>query len=229
MKFYRYLLVITVLLVFSGCALSFKKEAPKRQVPEVMLGQDCGFDKLQCCKTDPSCSFGQQCCVDPNDSTRNYCSEDCSCGDNDEFCCAGNKCNGQAACYKGICIACGEKDQVCCQEGDQCAKGLACQNGDCKECGINNGPCCPGEEKCSVKEGQRAECQQGICHNCGFDGNLACQEGDKCLKGQIFAGKTCERCGGANQPCCQEYSRSGYECDLSQGLKCDLGFCAVGK
>jgi hypothetical protein len=227
MKPFKYLVIITILLVFSGCALSFKKEAPKRQVPEVMLGQDCGFDKLKCCKTEPNCSFGQQCCVDPNDSTRNYCAEDCSCGDNEEFCCAGNKCNGDTTCYRGICLSCGGKDQSCCQEGVQCQKGLACQNGDCKECGVKDGPCCPGEEKCAVKEGQRAECLDDVCRFCGFDGNLACLEGDKCIKGQIFAGKTCERCGGSNQPCCNVASSTGYECDSAKGLKCDLGFCST--
>jgi hypothetical protein len=45
------------------------------------------------------------------------------------------------------------------------------------------------------------------------------------LPGQIFAGKTCERCGGHNQPCCAENSTSVYVCDPTKGLKCELGFC----
>jgi hypothetical protein len=224
-RFFSLILLASLLFVLSAC--SNNDQSNKRYVPEVMLGTDCGFDKLKCCATTPTCNYGQQCCIDPNDAGKNYCSEDCSCGDNEEFCCAGNVCNGQAVCLHGICTVCGDKDQVCCAGAESCSSGLACLNNKCLECGVNGGPCCP-QNSCLFKAGERSECLSGICTNCGFDGNPPCTTGDKCLTGQIFAGKTCERCGQNNQPCCNKDSNTGYDCDSSQGLKCDLGFCGNG-
>ncbi|MDD4902014.1 MAG: hypothetical protein PHE24_02655 [Patescibacteria group bacterium] len=225
--FYRFFLLILLtfsLLILPACATN--NQPPARRVPQVLLGVDCGFNKLKCCATTPSCNYGQQCCVDPNDATRNYCSEDCGCGDNEEFCCAGNVCNGDAVCVKGICFACGEKDQVCCANGESCSSGLVCQNNKCAECGLNGEPCC-ASDSCLPKTGERSECLNNICANCGFDGNPSCATGDRCLIGQLLTGKTCERCGQSNQPCCNENSGAGYDCDPSQGLKCELGFCAA--
>ncbi len=226
---YRYSLLI--LLAFSSfllTACSTDNQPPARKVPEVLLGTDCGFDKLKCCSTTPICSYGQQCCIDPNNSTENYCDDNCNCGNNEEFCCAGNQCNGNNVCVDGLCAACGDKDQVCCTTGAGCSAGLVCQNNKCAECGINGGPCCPGSS-CLPKTGQMAECLNNICANCGFDGNPSCTTGDKCLPGQLLTGKICQRCGGSNQPCCDSSSGTGYDCDPAvAGLKCELGFCAAG-
>lgn len=217
-------LAISLLLVLSACGL--KKEVPAGRVaPEVLLASDCGFDKLQCCKTEPACTFGQQCCLDPNNSGFNYCADDCSCGDSEEFCCPGNKCNGNGVCQNGLCYACGGETQVCCQVGAACLDGLACQNGNCAVCGIKDGPCCPIGEKCFAAKGERAQCINDVCQYCGFDGYKVCLEGDKCLKGQLLSGKNCERCGESNQPCCDIASGLSYDCNQENGLECSLGFC----
>lgn len=222
------IIFLSFLLILTLSACASKEEARTgRQVPEVLLASDCGFDKLQCCKTEPACTFGQQCCTDPNNSGLNYCADDCSCGENEEFCCAGNKCNGHGVCEHGICQACGGKDQLCCQTGEACFPGLACQNGNCAVCGIEGGPCCPDNEKCLAAKGERAQCVDNVCQKCGYDGHKTCLEGDKCLKGQLLSGKTCERCGENNQPCCDENSGAEFVCNPDKGLKCKLGFCAL--
>ncbi|MDD5527643.1 MAG: hypothetical protein PHO56_01550 [Patescibacteria group bacterium] len=218
-------LLFFLIVLLPACAKN--NQAAGRKVPEVLLATDCGFDKLKCCATTPACTYGQQCCVDPNDPARNYCNDACACGSNDEFCCAGNKCNGNAVCVNGLCSACGDKNQSCCAAGASCQPDLICLDNKCAECGITGGPCCPGANKCLSKEGERSECWNNICASCGFDGNLPCSTGDKCLPGQIFAGKTCERCGQANQPCCLANSGKGYACDPAVGLKCELGFCSL--
>jgi hypothetical protein len=226
--FHKCLLLILLffsLFFLSACANDNRDTG--RRVPEVMLGTDCGFDKLKCCTTTPICTYGQQCCADPNDSTRNYCSDNCHCGDNEEFCCAGNKCNGNAVCVNGICSACGDKDQVCCVNGNSCLPSLVCSGNKCAECGFNGEPCCGGVGDCLPKTGERSECLNDTCVNCGFDGNPSCTTGDKCLSGQILTGKTCERCGQANQPCCNAASGMNYDCNPAAGLKCELGFCSV--
>jgi hypothetical protein len=220
-------LAIFLLLGLSACG--FHKEEPTgRKAPEVLLASDCGFDKLQCCKTEPTCTYGQQCCADPNNSGFNYCANDCSCGDSEEFCCAGNKCNGNGVCKNGLCYACGGVNQVCCQSGLECSDGLACQDGNCTVCGVDGGPCCYGDIKCLVLKGERAQCVNEVCQYCGFDGHKICLEGDKCLQGQLLSEKTCERCGESNQPCCNEGADTGYDCDPAKGLKCNLGFCSAG-
>lgn len=226
--FYRFLLLILIIsspIFLTACAKSEQNNS--RQVPAVLLGTDCGFDKLKCCATTPACNYGQQCCVDPNNVNINYCSEDCSCGNNEEFCCAGNKCNGNAVCVNGICSACGAKDQVCCTDATSCLGGLVCSENKCLECGLSGEPCCEGANSCLRKAGEKAECLNNFCQNCGFDGNPPCTTGDKCLPGQIFTGKNCERCGQNNQPCCSVASSTSYACDSSASLKCELGFCAI--
>jgi hypothetical protein len=223
-KYLSLILVIFSLFFLTACTKNNDENAQK--APEVLLGTDCGFDRLKCCATTPTCNYGQQCCVDPNDNSRNYCAENCECGNNEEFCCAGNKCLGNAVCTNGICSACGEKGQACCDNGNSCSSGLVCSNNKCSECGNNGEPCCPGSDSCLPKAGERSECLNNFCSNCGFDGNPSCLAGDKCLAGQLFTGKTCERCGENNQPCCNTDSGKNYDCDQSAGLKCQLGFCA---
>ena len=187
----KYLLL--VLLAFSAVILTAcasNNQDTGRRVPEVMMGEDCGFDKLKCCATTPICNYGQECCADPNNATKNYCSDNCECGNNEEFCCAGNKCNGNAVCQNGLCVTCGGKDQACCSSGDSCAKGLICFNDKCSECGLSGEPCCPGTNSCLLKAGERSECLANLCSDCGFDGNPPCTTGDKCLPGQILTAKS---------------------------------------
>jgi hypothetical protein len=223
---------LLILLVFSICVLTACAEydqSTSRYVPEVMMGTDCGFDKLKCCTSTPVCNYGQQCCLDPNDSNRNYCDENCGCGNNEEFCCAGDVCHGNAVCVSGICQACGGKDQICCTASSSCADELTCFNDKCAECGKNGEPCCAGASQCSSPAGERSECLQGVCSDCGFDGNPPCFNGGKCQAGQLLTGKTCNPCGHSNQPCCDIASGTGYDCDPAQGLKCELGFCQASQ
>jgi hypothetical protein len=229
MKSHPYLsLILLILSLFILSACAQKSQESESNVPEVMLGTDCGFDRLRCCTSTPVCNYGQQCCVSPNDASQNYCADNCHCGDNEEFCCAGNKCNGQAVCVKGICAACGDKDEACCATGSGCSANLICQNNECVACGLGGDPCCAGSVSCTPITGQRSECLKNICVACGFDGNPPCTTGDKCLPGQIFAGKTCERCGQENEPCCDKASGENYDCDPNQALQCKLGFCSPG-
>ena len=220
------LLILLAFLIFILPACSTDQPAA-RKVPEILLGTDCGFDRLKCCSTTPICSYNEQCCADPNDSSRNYCDNNCDCGANEEFCCAGNQCRGNTVCVAGLCAACGGQGEPCCSGGAGCSAGSVCQNDKCAECGINGGPCCPGSN-CLPKTGERSECLDNICAVCGFGGNPACTTGAECLPGQILTGKTCERCGQANQPCCDADSGMNYDCDPAAGLKCQLGFCAKG-
>jgi hypothetical protein len=222
-KFIYFIGFFLLLFIFSGCS-NDKEKKSERQVPEVLLASDCGFDKMKCCTSTPICNYGQQCCVNSNNSSQNYCSENCHCGDNDEFCCAGNVCTGSAVCVNGVCSSCGGKNQSCCQSGEGCSPGLVCQNDRCRECGGDGQFCCAGENACLAKEGERVECLNSVCVSCGFDGHQPCSTGDKCLAGQVFAGTTCERCGGVNQPCCEK--SHGIYCDESLDLECHLGFCS---
>jgi hypothetical protein len=225
----KYRILSLIFLFFSLFALTAcgtVKQENTQKVPEVLMGADCGFDRLKCCDTSPTCNYGQQCCVDPNDASKNYCAENCECGNDKEFCCANNQCNGNAVCANGICSNCGGKDEVCCQSGDSCGSGLVCAKKKCVECGNNSEPCCAGKNPCLLKAGERAECLNNICSNCGFDGTSPCTAGDKCLPGQIFAGQTCERCGQVNQPCCDASSGKKYDCNPAAGLKCNVGFCS---
>jgi hypothetical protein len=220
------LLILLIFSCFTLAACASREQDTGRHVPEVLLGTDCGFDRMKCCTSTPICTYGQQCCANPNNASQNYCADNCHCGANEEFCCAGNVCNGGATCVKGICAACGGKGEACCSSGDSCSSGLVCQDNRCAECGHPGELCCLGKEACLAKAGGRAECLDNICADCGFDGNPACTAGDECLANNILAGKTCERCGQSNQPCCPVSSTVGYACDPAAGLKCDLGFCS---
>ena len=80
-----FLLAISAVL-FSSCSL-FRSVTDAPEQKEILLARDCGLDKMKCCDSDPPCSYNQKCCTDPNDSLRNYCSDECGCGAEGEFCC----------------------------------------------------------------------------------------------------------------------------------------------
>ena len=218
------ILAVSLVLILSGCGA--KQGVPERQAPEVLLAQECGFDKLPCCSSDPVCNFEQQCCVDPNDHNRNYCSDSCSCGHSEEFCCEGEKCSNGLTCHGGICLECGSEGDVCCPGEAACLAGLACLEDECVQCGLAGHPCCAGAEPCLFEKGARSECFRDLCRNCGFDGNAACQDEPYCQEGQILTGGRCERCGDLAKPCCNIGSGRDFECDPKKGLVCELGFCS---
>lgn len=214
-------------LVLGGCSSGTK--ISKRSQPEILLATECGFDKLACCASDPACNFGQQCCVDPNNPNRNYCSEECSCGGEEEFCCDNSKCSDGLTCRDGLCLKCGGEGNVCCPGAVTCSSSLACLNDKCVKCGEIGNPCCLGSQSCQSGKGQNNECYGGLCRSCGFDGSPACSSTIPCLNNQLLTANRCERCGELNKPCCQPDSKLGYDCDPAKKLVCDLGFCAEAK
>jgi hypothetical protein len=190
------------------------------------LAQECGFDLLPCCASDPACNFGQQCCVSPNDHNVNHCADSCVCGGDDQFCCEGSKCSDGLTCRDGLCSRCGGDGQFCCPSEAPCLPGLACSGEQCVECGLIGNPCCLGSRPCLIGKGENNECFDGICRSCGFDGAPACLGEVPCLSGQLFTNGRCERCGQADRPCCASSSESAYVCDPKDGLACVLGFCS---
>ncbi len=217
------LLSLLVVLTVSGC--SGGKKTPKNEQPEILLAQDCGLDLLPCCASDPTCNFGQQCCVDPNNHNRNHCADSCACGGEDQFCCEGDQCSEGLACRDGVCSHCGDEGDVCCPSEAPCSPGLVCSEDECVQCGLLGNPCCVGSEPCVIGKGENNECYEGYCRSCGFDGAPACSGGSICLDGQLLTGGRCERCGEANNPCCSS-SSSAYVCDPKDDLECKLGFCS---
>lgn len=189
---------VVLLLTLSACQLPFTKSRPAPA--DVLLASECGQDKLKCCTDEPKCSFGQKCCPDPNDAKRNYCSDECTCGGLDEFCCA---------------------------SATKCQPGLSCAGDLCVMCGLAGGPCCETGAACPgvVEEGiSYIECRSGTCVLCGVDGQNACAGETKCAPNHLLNNGICYRCGGSNQPCCRN-ERGEQSCDSEQNLVCELGFC----
>jgi hypothetical protein len=201
MKHFKLILsaIILLLIIFGSWFYFFQK--PKRTAPpEMILATECGQDKLKCCSDEPKCSFGQKCCPDPNDSTRDYCSDECSYGGLDEFCSATDP---------------------------KCQTGLSCANGFCVPCGLAGGPCCETGAACPgmVEEGiSFIECRSGTCVLCGVDGQNACAGETKCAPNHLFNNGVCYRCGDSNQACCRD-EQGVQNCNQEQGLVCELGFC----
>lgn len=219
------LVVFSLLMVFSGC---LKKEVKNNKKPasEVLLASVCGMDKLPCCQDEPACAYSQKCCVDPNSPTRNYCSDQCSCGAKGEFCCqGGDKCQNGLACLDGNCAECGADEQICCAD-NQCGEGLVCDSGKCTRCGVEGNICCAGDICLTRDENNktRTECVNGSCVQCGF-GDRACSGDTKCVPGNLYSNGACFECGEANQPCCGQASGRAYECDPKKYLTCYQGFC----
>lgn len=227
----RYILAAAILIIAAGAGYYFwdqnRVKLVKNKKPDVLLAQECGFDGLKCCATEPSCSYGQQCCVDPNNSSNNQCADSCGTGKQDQFCGPGNQCDPGLICSNGKCTACGGENQPCCgkTECDSTTKAgreLACKDEKCVICGLNGNPCCKNSNACLniVSPIQSfGECTNGLCQPCGGDEQPACATGEKCLKDYLLNGNNCYQCGGANQPCC-----SNNSCN-DKSLKCVYGFC----
>ncbi len=222
--------LLCFLLFLSACALGKKeKSTDNNWENEILLAQECGEDGLACCADkDPACKYGS-CCVDPNNPKNNYCSESCDFGKLDTFCDVANTCADGMACEKGFCKTCGGPDQPCCSD-KKCSDALACFRGTCVVCGLTDNPCCAQAPYCqtSGSEGlDRAECKQEICTACGANGNPPCDKEPICNKNNLFNNNTCYRCGGFNQPCCQNITATGTEKYCSEkDLNCRLDFCS---
>lgn len=195
---------------------------------EILLAHECGMDGLPCCPDeDESCFYGQVCCTDPGNMKRNYCADNCACGEFKKFCCADEpRCDAGMACAGGYCLACGGDGEPCCDGGEPCGSGLVCHGGSCRECGFTGNPCCDGDTACRNEKNtgeDRVECQNGVCVSCGFGGNTACLAEPCCASGHLLNGGACIVCGGHNRPCCAPDPETGERCN--NGLVCELGFC----
>ncbi len=219
-----------ILMILSGCGRN-SPQADKNVgwQDEILMAEECGADGLKCCEnTNPACRFGQQCCSDPGNPKDNFCSDDCSCGKEKKFCCATDpQCDPGMACSAGRCVKCGREEQPCCSS-EKCAGELVCSGGRCWQCGAAGHPCCPQEPLCADQnrsDSQRSECQNGFCQFCGAAGHLPCFGNPQCNKNHLLNNNTCYPCGDFNNPCCDNNSGAGYECNPDLGLACRLGFC----
>ncbi len=221
--------LFVLLFVISACSLGSSGEGGDDWKDEILMAQECGEEGLMCCvDQDPVCKYGG-CCVDPNDTTNDYCGESCEFGKLDTFCRIGDDCDAGLACSLSFCVECGGTNQSCCQDGT-CSGTLACFRGDCVECGVTGNPCCETEPFCLDEDTgklNRAECGQEICSLCGANGNAPCANEPKCNDNHLLNNDHCYRCGGFNQPCCRDVSPEGTEkyC-VEEGLECKLDFCS---
>lgn len=217
----------TLLILLAGAIWIYVGQKTfKETKDDVLIAQDCGMDGLQCCSSEPKCSFGQECCVNPNNQKQNQCADQCGCGQQDQFCCADNQCDQGMACVDAKCTACGGENQPCC--GDICTgnsksgNSLVCFADQCVGCGEIGYPCC-GESKCfgaDQPEKTLAECAGGICNACGGNQLGACAGQPRCLTDFLLNNNTCFKCGEINEPCCAD-----KKCNSKANLKCLQGFC----
>lgn len=220
--------IIIFLLIFvffiSGCSRD-KNTDSRDWEKDVLQASECGFDGLACCvNQEPTCLYGQTCCPHPLDPAKTHCFEDCSCGQADKFCCAGeDPCGQDLICFEGFCAECGGLEERCC-DNLACEAGLACKQGQCVSCGLAGNPCCPDAPKCQKLEDKTKflECKSGFCSYCGSGGFNACQTEPFCLENNLLNNGICYSCGGNSEPCCA--GEEGGAC--REGLDCELGFCS---
>lgn len=225
MEIKKTIFLLLVILLLGGCSLGFDEQAAEQSPNEILLAQECGMDGLRCCADEPKCSFGQACCIDPNDQSQTRCSNECSCGGQDEFCCADNQCGDGLVCLEGSCTACGAENQPCCGDICQSVKGknggqLLCYQQQCLACGQLATPCCQEEPFCRLMDDlSLGFCQDGLCAACGGNEQAACLADQACLAGYLLSEGRCYQCGGLNQPCCVSQTCS------NDSFVCLSGFC----
>ena len=219
MRFKIFIFLFIIIFVLSACS----KETEKKE-DEILMARECGIDGFKCCNEEPACSFGQECCVDPNNESRNYCSDSCDFGKINTFCLRGGECELDLVCLNGYCDVCGGEEEFCCPGNNTCDSGFSCLDDVCVKCGEIDNPCC-ANSKCFSDGDKRMECRNNKCSYCGFDDNIACFEGDKCAIGNLYNNGNCLRCGNYNNPCCDADLGVGYRCDSDKNLVCNSGFC----
>lgn len=202
------------------------KKPAKKPAQGILMAQECGLDGLKCCAGEPKCSFGQECCIDANKADNSQCADKCGCGQQDEFCCANNKCDQGQACINSKCTACGGEGQPCCSNNcsgnDKKGHELKCWSDKCVGCGLIGSPCC-GSDQCfglETPEKTLAECIAGKCRICGGNQEPACLGKQKCLDDYLLNNSNCFKCGEINEPCCE-----GQKCNQKFKLNCRQGFC----
>lgn len=196
---------------------------------DTLLAQECGMDGLKCCASEPKCSFGQECCVNPQDSKENYCADKCGLGGDGQFCRANSECDAGYTCMNRKCAKCGGDKQVCCGvsgSNDRCLvdkkKALVCYSEKCVECGVIGNPCCGQSCDKVDRSKQLAECKNDLCQACGGNGQAACLAGAQCADGYLFSNTFCYSCGENRQPCCADKKCHGSK------LICQNNICGPG-
>ena len=229
---FKVIFVASLLLILSGCTLFGQNSNIDSDdwENEILMAQECGLEQLPCCRDqEPICEHGLNCCVDPGNKHNTFCAADCACGIEGNFCCVGEaRCEEGLACVGSRCLECGNMNQPCCLSEEQCSGNLLCHHGECLRCGVAGNPCCPNETACLDQDRQdrrRTECQNKICVYCGSRNGIACVAEPACADGHLLNNGFCLPCGGANQPCCDELSGAGYDCETKLDLVCELGFC----
>jgi hypothetical protein len=221
--------LVLFLPIISACSFWSSDKTTDNWENEILMAGACGEEGLMCCiDQDPVCKYGS-CCVDPNDASKNYCSESCDFGKLDTFCRIGDDCDNGLACSNNYCVECGGVGQPCCAD-ENCTDTLACFRDICVTCGLTDNPCCEEEPYClddDIDSLNRAECSQEICSLCGANGNKPCALEPRCNNNHLLNNDSCYRCGGFNQPCCQNITPEGTEkyC-IENGLECKLDFCS---
>lgn len=185
-----------VMFLVSACGAPDKTIYQDSWREDVLLSQECGLNGLTCCfNQEQKCQSGLACCANPNDATKGFCSETCDFGKVDQYCRGAEpKCDDTAVCLDDYCVECGVKGNPCCA----------------------NSKCLDQDKNDSL----HTECIDNICSLCGGSGELSCLGDFKCFAGNLDNGGFCHKCGGVNQPCCDD------EKPCSDNLKCQLGFCS---
>ena len=222
------LLVFGIAFIFLLASCDVKKQNIQNNNDwenEVLYADECGFDGLRCCDNEEQlCKFGQNCCVNPKNEKENYCAENCDFGKENTFCRNENPaCDIGLVCENSRCLLCGGEDQFCCGDGDACKNSLICFNNKCVNCGQAGYPCCDSELPCLKQDNRgniRTECRNEICQPCGYGGANTCADEPFCNSDTLNNNGLSYKCGGLNQPCCDEKS-----CNLEEKLVCELGFC----
>ncbi len=225
-----FLFLLVMLFGISACSDNFQDKNKDDWHNDILLAGDCGEEGLMCCEhKNPACKYGS-CCLDPNGSGLDYCSEICEFGKKDTFCRSANECDDGLACVDSYCRICGNEAQPCC-DNQSCSGDLACFRGTCVPCGVTGNPCCVTEPYCQKEKSpelDRAECEQEICTLCGASSHPPCHSEPRCNENHLLNNGNCYRCGGFNQPCCQELNpgQGVKKYCIDKDLSCKLDFCS---
>lgn len=227
-----YILFFCLIFCLAACKNQSNQASDDDWESEVLWAEECGQDGLSCClNEEPSCKFGQTCCVSPGDPSQTYCADECRFGELDEFCRAEEpECNEFLVCADyGRCAPCGGEEQACCLGDQVCEEDLVCNGKICETCGLAGNVCCKEGLACldqDKRDKERTECQiNNICSYCGSQRRIACQAEPRCNKNHLLNSEQCYPCGEINQPCCQDKGGTSY-CNHIKGFECHLGFCS---
>ncbi len=212
MQFFRCLIAIFTLLLFSAC--TGDEDSEKDLGPETDSGPTGDTNSKDCpdgtdCEDAGACELGTEGCA----------------------CINGNDCVAGAylpplACQDGVCALCSAGELGC-----QCASG-SCNDGlDCNATVCTPFDCVPGELDCTCDKGNctQGNCKAGICIDISCTpGNTGCACGGdySCVSGLVCSDDLCVSpgCLAGAQGCACLDGACGYSVD-GQPLECQGGLC----